>query len=388
MSGAIRVLVMVDDLQVGGTREVALHQAGSLDPDRFEVGFLTMAGDAESAHARLPAHVRVLSATYRPDYRYRARDYVSDSVLAREARRSGAEVIAAIAGFSPDIVHLHTNPRNLALAKLAHKRTPFVCMLTDHLVRWLPDQYSRAPGLALRFAYRRLYRGIHVVSVGPAVARANASAGFLDPRLEHLTLPNQVDLARFPARPPTSRHGSARIVNVARLHPVKGQAALIRAFSEISSADPVRLTLVGPDSMDGELQRLARQIVAPPLEVEFLGTRDDVPELLAGATVGVLPSLREGMPLALLEMMAASLPVIVSDIPELEALITDGEDGLVVPTGDERRLTQALERLLADPELCDRLGRAARSTAEQAMADPVAELEHFYETALGRDADG
>lgn len=388
MSRPIRVLVVVDDLQVGGTREVALHQAGTLDRDRFEVGFLTMAGDAESAHDRLPVHVRVLSATYRPDYRYRARDYVSDSVFAREARRGGAEVVTAIAGFSPDIVHLHTHPRNVALAKLARKRTPFVCVLTDHSVRWLPDDYSRAPGLALRFAYRRLYRGCHVVSVGPAVARANASAGFLDPRLEHLTLPNQVDLARFAAHQPMSRDGPPSIVNVARLHPVKGQATLIRAFSQISSADPVRLTLVGPDSMDGELQRLARQIVASPLEVEFLGTRDDVPELLAGATIGALPSLREGMPLALLEMMAASLPVVVSDIPELAALVANGEVGLVVPAGDERRLTEALDRLLADAELRDRLGRAARSAVEQAMADPVAELESFYETTLGRDADG
>jgi glycosyltransferase involved in cell wall biosynthesis len=131
------------------------------------------------------------------------------------------------------------------------------------------------------------------------------------------------------------------------------------------------------------MHALANSCVVPPLEVEFLGARTDIPALLQRASIAVLPSRREGMPLALLEEMASSLPVVVSDIPELTDLVSDGLNGLVVPVDDVEALSLALQRLLQDADLRRRLGGRARADVERrSTADAGAALERFYETVV------
>jgi glycosyltransferase involved in cell wall biosynthesis len=143
----------------------------------------------------------------------------------------------------------------------------------------------------------------------------------------------------------------------------------------------VRLVLVGPDRTGGSMQRLADQCVGSPRQVEFLGPRADVPSLLRRASIGVLPSRREGLSLVLLEMMATSLPVVVSDIPELADIVSDRVNGLVVPVDDADALAGALRTLLIDRQLRESLGQAARESAERHMKKNVsAELARFYET--------
>ncbi len=154
--------------------------------------------------------------------------------------------------------------------------------------------------------------------------------------------------------------GAPLAVYTGRLHPAKGLGDLMAAWERIATLWPnARLWLAGEGPFQEELEA---EIEARSLKnhVALAGVFDNVDELLAAADLFVLPSWEEGMSLALLEAMAAGLPVVACDIPGNRELVADGQTGLMVPARDPPRLAQAIERLLNAPTLRDRLGEAAR----------------------------
>ena len=380
MPERLRLLLVVDNLEVGGVREVVLSQLRRLDRDRFEIALLTLSDDRSALGAgSLPEDVPLLTASFRSHYGYSLGSYLADGFLLGSVRRWGAEALSRINDFKPDLLHFHTLPRNLGLGILAARRAGSELVFTDHVMRIRPTDYSPQARFVLRMAYRRLYRHYHVISVGKPVDASNRASGFLSRRKRHLLLQNQVDIDRFhPPRQPRAPE-PVGIVSVGRIHPAKGLDTLIRAFAVLDPALPAHLTVFGPDTMDGAMRDLAAKVVPAGRKVRFLGARSDVLELLHAASVGVFPSRREGLPLALLEMMATGLPVVVSDIPELRAIVSDDVDGLVVPLDDVEALVGALSSLIGDPAQRDRLGAAARVTVERHNRhDPIHALEEFY----------
>ena len=114
---------------------------------------------------------------------------------------------------------------------------------------------------------------------------------------------------------------------------------------------------------DGVLRsRLEQQIQSLGLSnsVKLLGHSDHVAKFLAGADIFVMPSLWEGLPIALLEAMSAGLPVIATNVEGVEEVVTEGKNGLLVPVGDIRALSDAILRLLADPQLRYKMGIASK----------------------------
>jgi len=103
-------------------------------------------------------------------------------------------------------------------------------------------------------------------------------------------------------------------------------------------------------------------------------------ELLAGASVFVLPSYAEGLPMALLEAMSWGLPVIASPVGGIPQVVRQDDNGLLIDPGDVDALSGALRRLLAEPALRQRLGKAARATVEKSFALPaaMARLSEIY----------
>lgn len=150
------------------------------------------------------------------------------------------------------------------------------------------------------------------------------------------------------------------IVSVGRLAPQKGHDDLMKAFAMVAGRFPKSHLAVlgeGPDlpglrKLIGEL-RLTRR-------VSVLGLRQDVPAWLAAAEIFALASRYEGMSNALMEAMAAGLPVVVTRVDGNEDLVEHGADGLLVTPGRPDELAEALARLLADPGYGRRLGAAAK----------------------------
>jgi glycosyltransferase involved in cell wall biosynthesis len=166
-----------------------------------------------------------------------------------------------------------------------------------------------------------------------------------------------IDLERFDGARPALRSDRPLVGNVARLAPQKDHRTLIEAARLVPEAEFV---VAG----DGELrEELERQ--AAGSNVRFLGTRDDVPELLASLDVFAFPSLFEGLCLAVIEAQAAGVPVVATPVGGIRETVVDGETGLVVPTGDPPALAAAIRRLLEDRPAAEAMAVEARGRVRE-----------------------
>jgi glycosyltransferase involved in cell wall biosynthesis len=184
------------------------------------------------------------------------------------------------------------------------------------------------------------------------------------------------------------REGEVLILSVGNLDPRKGHIVLLEALAELASAGcavPWRLAIAGgrggPERP--RLEAFAAQHGFAD-RVHILAQREDIPNLQAAADIFAMPSLWEGLPLAILEAMLGGTAIVASETSGIPEAIHSGEEGLLVPPGDSRALTSALARLLNDPAERTRLAAAARARAEreftvQAMGGTY---EALYRAAL------
>ena len=172
------------------------------------------------------------------------------------------------------------------------------------------------------------------------------------------------------------------LICVANLFPYKGHADLLNAISLLGQRfiSRINLLLVGRDS--GARADLEIQVARLGLSasVSFLGERSDVPNLLAASDIGVLASHEEGFSNAVLEGMAASLPMVVTDVGGNAEAVINGECGYVIPARAPSALAKALSELIGDPGRRQTMGEAARRrvAASFSLDACVAAYESLY----------
>jgi colanic acid/amylovoran biosynthesis glycosyltransferase len=172
-----------------------------------------------------------------------------------------------------------------------------------------------------------------------------------------------IDLRRFTMSERGPIRATPTILFVGRLDPVKGVPFLLEAVGRLRDAGrSVELEIVGGGSLESEL----RAIAADASWVRFTGELppEAVHQRLLAADVFCLPSLDEGIPVSIMEAMAVGTPVVATAVAGIPELALDDRTALVVPAGNVDRLVAALARMLDDPELVDRLRRAARERVE------------------------
>ena len=206
---------------------------------------------------------------------------------------------------------------------------------------------------------------------------------------------NGIDLDRYPEAPDEAARrevrrefgvadGTLLAVIVARLDPIKDHAHR-GAGDRPAAAGGNRRAAAGHRGGTGTGCDRGGKSNGPErrARVTLAGLRRDVPRLLAAADVGLLTSVSEGIPLTVIEAMAARRPVVATDVGGLREVVCDdtgrGDTGLLVPVGDDAAVAAALARLAADAPLRRRLGEAGRRVAverfgEPAMADAYAGL--------------
>jgi glycosyltransferase involved in cell wall biosynthesis len=157
------------------------------------------------------------------------------------------------------------------------------------------------------------------------------------------------------------------LVLVANLIPYKGHADLIDAFGEIRDALPADWSLlcVGRDDGIGASLRAQAERLGIAPHLRWLGQRNDVPALLGAADIAVLSSHEEGFSNAILECMAAALPVVATDVGGNAEAVSDRETGLLVPPKAPDMLARAILELARSPDLRRQLGAAGRARVER-----------------------
>jgi glycosyltransferase involved in cell wall biosynthesis len=216
--------------------------------------------------------------------------------------------------------------------------------------------------------------------VGRAVVPAPA-VSLTVPQARGVEQPSADVSAETRAAPSAAMRGPV-VLAVGRLAAQKGFGTLLEAAARWSDIRPEpMLVIVGEGPLEAELKD---QAAALGLTVNFAGPRPDVPELLAGAAVFVLPSAWEGQPLVLQEALRARVPIVATRVGGTPALT--GEDAaLLVPPGDPDRLAGAVRAVLTDPALAARLrvAAAARAQGLPAETDAVAAVLAEYDVVTG-----
>jgi sugar transferase (PEP-CTERM/EpsH1 system associated) len=361
----IKILHVLDSLSVGGMERVVIDVINHLDQSRFDHVVCCISRKGEAA-GLLREGTRCVDLG-----KGAGADYLAPAKIAR-----------LISEESPDIIHTQSwSGIDAAIAKMMTRAARLVH--SEH-GRNFPHIHSEP--LKRKVARRCLYHLSDAVFAISAEVRDYycRETGF--PRERMLVIPNGVDLRRF-----GKADGGARaelgigpedfvVGTVARLDATKDTITLARAFARLyrlRRERNLKLLIVG----DGEQKVVIEDFVAEQglkAAVIFTGLRHDAPRLYGAMNVFALSSLSEGMPLTVLEAMAARAPVVATNVGALPELVEEGGTGFLVEPKDDQALAERLARFYAEPELALRFGDAARRKVER---------EHSLELMLRRYAD-
>jgi glycosyltransferase involved in cell wall biosynthesis len=265
-----------------------------------------------------------------------------------------------------DVLHLHTPLVATILGRLAGfvARVPVVSHV--HIENHFPARPAQAA----------LYRRLDNATARRCAALITVSRGTRDALEAQGYPPGRTVVIHNGVAPATAEPAALDIPRpvvgeIARLAEVKGQRTLLRACADLD----VSVVLVGTDLEQGGAYRALLEREADELgmraRVLFTGYRADAAALLRSFDVFALPSTTEGLPLVLLEAMAAGVPVVATPVGGVPELVEDGVTGLLVPPEDPAALAAALRTLLDDAETARLLAAAARRRVEAEFSERV-----------------
>jgi glycosyltransferase involved in cell wall biosynthesis len=336
----IRLMQITHDLAIGGLQQVVVNICRTINREKFDISVLCLRALGEFVPEVESLGIKV---HFLPQKK-RGTDYFSFLKVAEILRRERIEVI-----------HTHnTQPfvDGTIAAQLSGVKT---VVHTDH-ARDFPDKlrYMIAEHLMSYFAYR-------VVGVSEHTSNNLVKYEKISPR-KVITIENGIDGTRFEIEIDRERKRKELGLSVngpiiglgVRLVKLKGITFLLQAMPEIIKAHPdVMLLIAGDGELKDALQQES-QCLGIEGHVRFLGGRLDIPELLKLFDVYVLPSLSEGMPMVLLEAMAAGCPIVATDVGGVSKVVRNGENGLLVKARHPGQLAVAVNRLLNDEALRSR----------------------------------
>jgi len=386
--GKVKVLYIIGTLDLGGTEKQLVHLVKGIDQSRFEVSVCCLSHGGSLTGSLIGEGFRVEVIGFR-GFRQDGRGY------ARNLPRiltSFSRLVALIREESPHIVHsflfwayilgtyaakaamvpiVVSSRRSLGLFKerkwhylflerLANRMTDLIVANSEAVKQDVVRQEKVEPSRV-----RVIYNGID-----PSLYDV-----LMDPTLRvSLSIPEE-----------------ARVVGVvANLIHYKGHRFFLQACQEIKRKHhPVRFLLIGDGPLRGELEALVKELHLEE-EVLFLGSRQDIPQLLTLMDVAVLPSLEEGFPNAVLEAMAAGKAVVATWVGGIPEAVIHGKTGLLVPPKDSQALAAAIIELLSDPPRSEEMGKAGRERVrkEFGLDRMVRDMEGLYEELVARKLQG
>lgn len=358
MSAPVRVLWLTKGLGRGGAEMLLLSLAKVIDPSlvRLDVGYVLPHKDA------LVPSLRAAGVTVH--------------CLAGDSRPGGwvMRLRQLLAKGQFDVVHTHAPVIGTAARLLAP--TGSVLLHTEHNV-W--GRYRRPTRWANAAT---INRNVMVWAVSDSVAQSIRPWPVGRNRTEVEVMLHGIDPTQVRTGTEARRAGLARlgladgpftVGTVGNLTPKKDHDSLLRAMVRVRDRfRGARLVIIGTGPREQHLRQLAQELGLSEA-VLFTGIRDDVPDLLPAFDLFAMSSLHEGLSIALVEAMAAGLPVVATRVGGIPELVVHEESGLLVPPSDERALADAIGELAADETKRGRHAQAATLRAARFGIQPAAD---------------
>jgi glycosyltransferase involved in cell wall biosynthesis len=354
---SIRIARVIARLNVGGPAWHAILLTAGLDKTHFPTCLITGVAARGEGDLTGAARIRGVEPIVIPELSraiHPVRDAVALVKLVRILRR-----------FRPEVVHTHTAKAGV-LGRLAARLAGVPATVHTFHGHVLEGYFSPAAS----HLFLRMERGLaritdRIVAVSPRLRQALLRMGIGRPEQVEV-VPLGLDLDRFLHRP----RGAAGLRSalgvppeapllgiVGRLVPIKDHPTLFEAMAQVDGA--AHLVVVGDGERREELGRMAHGM-GMASRIHFLGWRDDMEAILPDLDMVICCSRNEGTPVALIEAMAAGVPVLSTDVGGVGDLITHGETGWLVPPADPAALAAGIRGLLADPDLGRGMAEAAR----------------------------
>ncbi len=359
--------------RVSGAERLLIDIARVADRSRWDLAFLTLASEGV-VNRSLKEHGWPV--------------YSAELSTARDIVGGLARVLSVIRATRPDIIHTHLwHPA--VLGAVIGRFTGARVVETRHYHDYYLIHQRRTRLLLSGWASRTM---AGVASVSPASKTHLVQAERVPPQ-RVVVIENGVDtdhLGTFSKSEGRARLTEAGVssgpilVCAAIFEERKGHRYLIEALSELTQAFPgVQLVLLGTGLLVDAVRAQARERGLSE-RVHFLGHREDVHSLIAGADVYIQPSTEEGFGLAVVEAMALHVPVVVSDVGGMKSTVEHDRTGLRVPPGDAAALARAIGSVLSDGDKARRLADTARASAASrySIHRMVREYEAWYDRVL------
>jgi len=349
----VKLAIVTDDPGKGGAYKVAADIAIGLDKYKYEIRWYFLCDKVENGPIGTYLSKPPISINYS------LISYLRLAFFSTETEKSFSPLNTELELFQPDIIHFHTHPILLTLTesiKKIHVKAKYI--YTDHLQRIRHDDTLKQKYLMSR-VYKKLFSNLRVVFISEYAFQTAILLKYGSVKKDFL-ISNSVNTKKFHPKNNTVRSG-IKVVYLARIHRIKGHHLLLDAWQQLPKIDDLSLHLYGPVADDGEIVKRIRGEQFPnPVVYEGITHLPD--KVMQNSNVGVFPSYREGLPLALLEMMASGLPVVASSIPEIKNVIIDGVNGLIFSCSNPSDLAEKLLSIINNAPLRKKLGDKARET--------------------------
>lgn len=358
---------MGNALQQRDHQRSLLFITSSSGPGGAETVFLQL---ATAAHQR---GIRVLAVLFRPGWLKDSLERVGVEVNVCPMKgmfdwRWVLYVVNLVRSRQAELIHAHEFTANV-YGVLAGRLAGVPVVATVHGKNYYWECLRR------RMAYRQVARFGRMVAVSKdlkefLVRQVNIPSDRIDVIYNGIVAkPAEVSTTRVLALSALGLDEHTRVIgSVGSLYIVKGHEYLIRALPAIVQAYPnVALVLIGRGEQEPVLRRLSKDLEVEE-HVRFLGFRSDVATILAGIEIFVLPSLSEGLSVALLEAMAAGRPIVASRVGGNPEVVVDGETGFLVDPRDSGALAERIVELLNDSQKAKEFGESGRKRVQNWFA--------------------
>lgn len=378
MSNRIKIIHILNTLDVGGIERIVLELCNRLDIQKYEVTLVILSNNFLDFKHNVAKHINLILVPLK----HRSNSSFDTVSLFIHI----SKIIKIFKDIKPDIIHTHTfqytvMPILLAI-RIAAKKTSHFHTIHTYGIHY--ENKSIKDSIKLKVEdwwYNRCKT--QIICISPII-KEKTDILFKCNSIPSIVICNGIDIERF-SNINNLPHVDQilRIVYTARLENGKSHDALLNAFSILTQKhENLELVLIGDGSLLNKLVQLANDLNISN-NVKFLGNRPDVPNILSQCDIGVFPSEYEGFGIAMIEMMAMGLPIVCSDLPIFRSIGLDDSNVLFFPPRDFKLLAKQIERFVLEPNLRNEFSiKSLQISKHFSIESMVATYESVYNNVI------
>ncbi|MBS5386560.1 MAG: glycosyltransferase [Clostridiales bacterium] len=354
----VKVVLLISDLGMGGAENITVNIAQYINKEKFDVKIISMFSEKYC----VDKYKNIISKYKIPIIYLNKKPGLDLNIIFR--------LVSILRKERPDILHSHRYSCVYALIPSiicrVHGRLHTVHNIAD---KEIPRVYRKLMKIAYHFLR------VTAVAINEGVKDSIIECYKLESNIVPI-IKNGVDISKFYSG---KKNETVTLINVGRFSPQKNHMLLIKCLANVLKyTRNIKLILIGEGELKDKIEQFVRELGITE-NVYFTGNISNVEEYLASADIYVMTSDYEGLPLSVIEAMAAGLPIISTKAGGVVNLIKDGQNGVLIDVGDEAAFSRVMIDLIEDPEKRIKMGKESQELArEYSVERMVGEYEALY----------